>query len=130
MSTEGLPLLEFDSVNELLEEVTYHQYRVREDGAVFNQDGKKLKPNFVINRNGRRYPKYHLYINGVREVWFAHRLMAYLFFGPFDEADAFKQMVVDHIDNDSLNYSIWNLEILTNSGNLRRRRDEFSDIPF
>lgn len=114
-----------------LDVIEYKGYLVREDGAVFNKKtGHRLKHNIVINRSGRPYPKFHLCVNGVRELWFAHRLIAYLFHGPFD-LEEFKRMIVDHLDNDSMNYAIWNLEVMKDcKENLNRRWSEFSKVPF
>lgn len=116
-----------------LDSLEYKGYFVREDGAVFNSKGHQLRPTFVINRNGRRYPKFRLSINGKLERWFAHRLVAYLFYGPFPSIDHFKTCIVDHTDNDPENYAVWNLEVLDgHKENLKRRREEFHDteVPF
>lgn len=114
---------------ESLEVIQYKGYFVREDGAIFNSSGHQLKHTIVINRNNREYPKFRLYHNGVLERWFAHRLMAYLFFGPI-ELYLFKSMIVNHIDNDPTNYAIWNLEILSSNSENLQRRQEFSEVPF
>jgi hypothetical protein len=43
----------------------------------------------------------------------------------------FKTMIVDHLDNDPMNYALWNLEILRggHSENLLRRHREYKSEP-
>lgn len=116
-----------------LETIEFHGYTVREDGLVTRrEDDLVIRPSYVINRGGRRYPTYRLTYEGDRHKWFAHRLMAWLFLAQGTiELWEFKLMIVDHLDNDPSNYAAWNLEILQGHGeNLRRRREEFSEIPF
>lgn len=112
--------------------VEFHGYTVHEDSRV-SRKGKFLKPTWVINRNGRTYYKYYLYINRKLERWYAHRLVAWCFLGPFPDGD-FKLMVVDHVDNDSRNNHLDNLEVVTQVENLRRRRamenDDANECPF
>ena len=110
----------------------FHGYRIREDGAVFNSKGHRLKHDIIINRNGRPYPKFCLYVNGIRERWFAHRLMAWVFMAMGEiSLQEFKTMIVDHLDNDPMNYALWNLEILRggHSENLLRRHREYKSEP-
>jgi hypothetical protein len=111
-----------------LDSLEYKGYFVREDGAVFNSKGQQIKPTIIINRNGRRYPKYRLKRGGQLERWFAHRLVAWLYFGPFESLEEFKKLVVDHIDNDPMNPAVWNLEVLGHKENLKRRREEFHEL--
>lgn len=123
-----------EELNATLETIQYKNYFVREDGVVFNDRGQEVRPFIVINRNGRRYWKIHLYTgDGLnargREIWFLHRLMAWNFYGPFDPWE-WKLIQVDHISNDSLDCSLWNIECMDQSGNLRRRYQEFSSTPF
>ena len=111
----------------------FNGYLVFEDGTVTNKHGRKVKPTPIINLNGRTYFKYRLHINRKLERWYAQRLLAWCFLGPFS-ADDFKLMVVDHIDNDPRNNHLENLKVVTQEENLRRRRameeDRNNEPPF
>jgi hypothetical protein len=115
-----------------LTSIEYKGYRIREDGAVFNRRGKRIAFNIVVNRSGRHYPKFHLYVGDGRELWFGHRLIAWVFLAQgVMSLGEFKGTIVDHIDNDPMNIAVWNLEVMgSHSENLRRRWDEFSEAPF
>lgn len=112
--------------------VEFNGYTVHHDGRV-SKNGRFINPTPIINRNGRTYFKYRLYINRKLERWYTHRLVAWCFLGPFPDGD-FKQLVVDHIDNDSRNNHLDNLEVVTQVENLRRRRaleeDANNEPPF
>lgn len=117
-----------------LDTVDFQGYSVREDGLVTRmRDGLIIKPSYVINRNGRKYPTFRLTYDGMRHKWFAHRLMAWVFIGQGSITfEQFQKMIVDHIDNNPGNFNVWNVEILQGGvrENMRRRFVEFSHIPF
>lgn len=50
-------------------------YIIREDGAIFNRKGKRIKP--YLNRKG--YPCVKLYKEGKRKGYLVHRLVALTF---------------------------------------------------
>jgi hypothetical protein len=76
---------------------------------------KDLKPS--ISRNGTGYIRYGLYRNGKKKNEDLHRIVARQFLD-FDPENKHKKLVIDHLDNNRLNNSIDNLQILTNSQNI------------
>lgn len=111
----------------------FHGYTVFPDGVVHNKHGRPVRPDPIINRNGRTYFRYRLYVGKQLQRWYVHRLVAWCFLGPFPDAD-FKLLVVDHLNNDSRDNRLDNLEVVTQSENRRRsmamENDRENDCPF
>lgn len=93
----------------------YLGYKVFTDGTVLSKCGKVLKGYVSTSKWGRKHLMYDLYHKGVRKKWQAHRLVWYCFKGEIPRGK-----VVDHIDNNSLNNDLDNLQLLTPTENTRK----------
>lgn len=81
------------------------------DGKLFNNCGKQLKP--YIMKKG--YHKFELRYNYKSKVYFAHQLVALAFIPNPNNYDT-----VDHIDNNTQNNHISNLQWLSKSDNSKK----------
>ena len=86
-------------------------YEVSNLGRVRNKYGKVLKTRMRGQRNGT-YPFITLCRNGLKRNVDVHRLCALHFVPNFE-----RKREVNHIDNDNMNHSAWNLEWVTRSEN-------------
>lgn len=82
----------------------FESYSIREDGAIFNKQGKKLKQQ--INNVG--YSEIHLYKNKKYHVFLVHRLVL-MHFKRFPE----KTEQANHKDGKKANNCVNNLEWVT-----------------
>ena len=95
----------------------YHVY-ISKDGLILDESFQVLKPwiNWKSN-TGRSYyclTLYDFYQHKFNRV-FVHRLVAYCWCDGYERGK-----VVDHIDNDPLNYHPSNLQWVTQSENIRK----------
>lgn len=67
---------------------------------------------YIINKDKRPY----LAFNFQNEIVFLHRIVAFLYIQGYK-----KELVVDHIDNNSLNNNISNLQYLTHTANIAKQ---------
>lgn len=84
-------------------------YRVANDGSIISPDGN-VKKTRVGNDN---YMRFTIGIDGLRSPIMVHRFAAYQKFGEI----MFAADCIRHLDGNSLNNSLDNLEIGTNSDN-------------
>jgi len=85
---------------------------------------KPRKPMYLkLLKASIGYPQVCLRTDNKIRRLYIHRLLAYAFMG-YDIDD--KTMVVDHIDGNSMNYSLSNLQIITHRENLSKRKDRRS----
>lgn len=94
--------------------------KVRSIGVGGNgKQGKQISPSFG-GRKDRPYPQVNLFKDGKRKSFLVHILVMLAFHGP-----PIVGQEIDHLDNDSRNPSLSNLEYVTRSEQLRRsyRRD-------
>lgn len=88
----------------------YENYTISENGEVFNINSKKVLKG-SIGEHGYKY--YRLSKNGVKKMFYAHRLVAEAFIG-----NPHNLPIVNHIDGNKLNNNINNLEWVTQSDNM------------
>lgn len=86
-------------------------YDVTVDGIVTNKHGKRLSP--YLHHSG--YVMINLSIDGKKKVVGMHTVMAETF---IPKPDTSTNWTVNHKDKDKTNYSIDNLEWLTNADNI------------
>jgi len=92
-----------------------NSYEVSDAGLVRNSRKELLSPS-VSKENTNFYIKYNLSKNSKKESIQVHRLVA-LSFKPITNSN---ELQVDHLDNNSLNNHISNLEWVTPSENIQR----------
>ena len=112
----------------------YKNYTVWSDGRIQNSKGAFLNPYISTGRNGNKYHKVQLctgegHSRYGAEIWFVHRLMAWVFLGPFDDF-FWAGAIVDHIDMNTLNNRLDNVDVVDCRENLRRAREERNSVPF
>lgn len=71
--------------------------------------------------NGKKYNVVNLYKNGIRKQYLVHRLMAHVFLS-FKPTSS-HSYIVDHIDNNSLNNTLENLQVVTNRENTSKDKN-------
>lgn len=86
----------------------FEDYTIDTNGNVYNKNNTKLKES--IGENGYHY--YRLSKNGVKKMFYAHRLVALHFID-----NPFNLPVVNHLDGNKLNNSVENLEWASYSQN-------------
>jgi len=87
----------------------YENYFIYEDGTVFNtKTNRKLK-----NVLAERYQVVLLYKNGIRKMFYVHRLVAEAFCNKKENANQ-----VNHIDSNKINNHYSNLEWVTSKENV------------
>ena len=109
-------------VNEMWEEVhDYENYEISTYGRLRNNKGRILKPMFSKNHGNISKTRvvYSLSKNGKSTKMYAARIMGIVFLG-LDPSD--KSLVVDHIDNNSMNDCLKNLQLITNRMNCSKDR--------
>lgn len=109
-------------VNEMWKEVhDYENYEISTHGRLRNNKGRILEPmpSKDHGKNTKTRVVYTLSKNGESKKRYATRLMAIAFLG-LDPTD--KSLVVDHIDNNSMNDSLANLQLITNRKNCSKDR--------
>ena len=84
-----------------------------EDGELFRHGGKPIRA--LKDSHGKKYRIVAVRINGKKLMILAHRLIWNLYYGKIPEG-----MVIDHVDNNSLNNDIKNLQCITQSENIKR----------
>lgn len=106
------PTVIFTTIENLQRE--FQGYLVLGNGQIISPSGKALTPRKVRRRLNSGFC-WRVNIKG--KDYRVHRLMAHLFLGmPLNSK---KQ--VNHIDKNTMNNRLWNLEILTPKGNARHR---------
>ena len=93
-------------------------YDVRPDGTIYSKRWKRDMSPRLVKKTG--YMQIGLQINGKREFWLVHRLVAsvHLDKGEFD--------IVNHIDGNRANNCVDNLEWCTTQQN--RQRSKFNKL--
>ena len=89
-------------------------YYVTEDGKVITKNGLTKKPT----NNGNGYLQIGIYVNGKRQMFKLHRLIAECYIPNPDNKPQ-----VNHIDGNKLNNCISNLEWVTCKENIRHAHD-------
>ena len=89
-------------------------YYVTKCGKVFNKKGKELNQQ-IHNGRSSIYKRVKLYHNGMSKNYRIHRLVALVYLENPD-----KKKEVDHIDGDTFNNQLENLEWITRSENQKR----------
>ncbi|WP_188050257.1 NUMOD4 domain-containing protein [Flavobacterium sp. GP15] len=109
-------------VNEIWKEVhNFENYEISTCGRLRNSKGRILKP--MSSKDHGKSTKtrvvYTISKNGESKKMYAARIMGIAFLGldPFD-----KSLVVDHIDNNSMNNCLKNLQLITNRKNCSKDR--------
>jgi len=98
-------------------------YKITEEGDVWSFKGKKpLKIKLLVNKRG--YLFCNLSVNGKHTKSKVHQLMAITFLG---HKPCGHQFVVDHINNNSTDNRLKNLQIITNRQNTSK--DKKRDLP-
>ena len=93
--------------------VNFCGYLVSSCGSIYNKKGKK---KYTWLNQGREsvYERVQLWICGSKKNYYVHRLVAMCFMSDFNES-----LVVNHIDGNSLNNQLSNLEMCTQSENVK-----------
>lgn len=94
----------------------FHGYIVKPNGVVIGKNNKPLKLEDRTRRGGKIDKCVRLYYNGKSRKWTLSRLIASCFLGNIEGKE------IDHIDRNTLNNHITNLEIVTRSENQKRWR--------
>ena len=84
-------------------------YAISEKGEIFSLKRNKI---MTCHPNGDGYPSVKLCVNGVASTQQVHTLMALTFLGERPTG-----YVIDHIDENKLNFHIDNLQYITQSEN-------------
>lgn len=80
----------------------------------------KIKERFLkFNPDGGGYLNCRLYKNGIAKTFKIHKLVAIAFLNHVPNG---MSIIVDHIDNDKLNNSLENLQLISNRENLSKDR--------
>jgi hypothetical protein len=99
--------------------IIFHGYAIYRDGTVLGKKGKPLRKEKRERRGGGYDLCVRLYYRGKSKKWTLQRLIAACFLGPIDGYE------INHIDRDTTNNHIDNLERLTPSQNQNHwRKDE------
>jgi hypothetical protein len=85
------------------------KYIVSKDGTIRNKKGKILKWDC-----NQRYARVALYIDGKKQKWLVHRLVATLFL-----LNPHNKPYINHIDGNQYNNSVENLEWCTQKENVQ-----------
>lgn len=96
-------------------------YLINEAGEIKNTNTKKVLKG-SITRSGYKY--YRLSINGEKRRFYEHILVAKHFLGEIS-----KNMIVNHIDGNKLNNHVTNLEIISQSENVKHAHENKLIIP-
>lgn len=112
----------FTSVKvEIPEHVNYlDKYHVTREGNVVNSKTCEIKFNWLVKhpkiKNHRGYARIEFKIKGKRVRWFVHRLVYTCFIGKIPSGKE-----INHIDGNTMNNSIFNLELVTKKQNIKHR---------
>lgn len=106
----------------MLDHKTIGPYILTVDGRLF-RGNKEIKPSYTVSRSRRRYSTLRLSIDGKRKKYFIHRLIAEHFIGPIPEG-----YVVNHIDHNTHNNSLSNLEIISQKENCQMRTKFYKNM--
>ena len=93
-------------------------YKIHSDGRILNSKLLELKQEQIKSRSGKLYARVGLSINGRPHKILVHRLIASAFL--ILPSNKFQ---VDHIDRNTLNNNLSNLEVVDAIINQRRWRD-------
>lgn len=96
--------------------IFFHGYKVYKCGKVIGKQGKPLKFTLRDRRGGGQDVCVNLYYRGKKKKWTLSRLVAACFLGPIDGYE------INHIDRDTFNNHLDNLERVTPSENQRHWR--------
>jgi hypothetical protein len=94
---------------EIIKEIISRGFYIS-NGVLYKKDGTI---QYTYLSNG--YPRLKIYINGYKMSVRVHRIVGYIKYG---EAIFQKGLVIQHLDNDKLNYKIENLELCTHKQNM------------
>lgn len=106
MGAEQLQLIE-------REPKRFLHYLVTAEGEIFNTRTGERKYTWMNKGRGGLYERVQFWIDGKKKNYYVHRLMAELFLPGWDPA-----FVVNHIDGNSLNNDLSNLELGSQSYNI------------
>ena len=87
--------------------------RIGKGGSIYDVQERILNPG-LIGHEGNQYYAVNLYINGVRKTRRIHQLVAQAF---IDQNYISNGLVANHIDGDTLNNNLSNLELITQRSN-------------
>ena len=98
-------------------------YKIHSDGRILNNKLLELKQEHIKSRSGKLYARVSLSVNGVKHRLLVHRLVAAAFL-----VLPSNKLQVDHIDRDTINNCITNLEVVDASTNQKRWRGMDSSL--
>lgn len=98
--------------------VEFHRYKVYRDSTVIGKKGQPLKVDLRERRGGKFDKTVRLYYKGKTKKWTLSRLVAACFLGPIDGYE------INHIDRNTLNCHVDNLERTTPKENQKHWRDD------
>lgn len=108
--------MELSNYNKALLEAYRKGYRITPQGETLNPKGKIISGVINIDRKGHKSRKHNFRINSKNVAFKAHRLQAYQKFGN----EIFqKGIVVRHLNDNSVDNSWDNIEIGTQSDNMK-----------
>lgn len=102
--------------------VMFHGYKIFRDGTVIGKTGKVLKPEKRARRGGGFDLRVQLRYRGSKKKWTLQRLIAACFLGPIDGYE------INHMDRNTTNNRIENLERVTPSENQRHWRNQEAQL--
>lgn len=92
----------------------FHNYIIMPDGEIYNATTGAQKSTFLNQGRCKTYERVQLMIQGKKQNFYVHRLVAMAYMPEFHPA-----MEVNHIDGNTLNNDISNLEVLSHSDNVK-----------
>lgn len=96
----------------------YPNYEISNLGIIRNKNGKIKSIN---NLSNNRYKTVELSKNGFKKRFTVHQLMAITFLNHIPNGH---EIVVDHINNNSLNNQLSNLQLISHKENINKDKDK------
>lgn len=88
----------------------YDNYRITDNGVIYNKNGKELR----LKNRKKGYKSVILYRNGIPKTFLVHRLVMCT----YNYVDGYEKLDVNHIDGDTSNNYLKNLEWCTRKKNM------------
>ena len=92
----------------------FHGYVITPDGEIYSRATGQRKVTFLNQGRSAQYERVQLRIDGKQKNFYVHRLVAMAYLEDFHPS-----LDVNHIDGDTLNNALDNLEVLTHSDNIK-----------